>query len=70
MTNYDRIKSMSVEEMAEFLEINGSDDFHIMTDWAQCRICKKRGNCKEDCNLLDTYGVKEWLLQEVNNDDR
>ena len=70
MTNYDRIKSMSVEEMANFLEINGSDDFHVMTDGAQCRICEKRENCKGDCNLLDTYGVKEWLLQEVNENDR
>jgi radical SAM protein with 4Fe4S-binding SPASM domain len=67
-TNYDCIKSMNVEEMANFLEINGSDDFHMMTDEAQCRICEKRGNCNGDCNFLDTYGVKEWLLQEVSDE--
>lgn len=62
-TNYDRIIKMSVEELATFLEKNGSDDFHEITDRAQCRKCETR-NCIE-CPYLDTYGVKEWLESEV-----
>ena len=68
ITNYERIKSMSLEELAEFLEKNGSDEFHEMTDSNQCRECERRLKlvCNaEDCPYMDTYGVKQWLESEV-----
>lgn len=62
MTNYDRIKQMSIEEMANFInnDCNGV-----------CGCCVFRANtrCYEDedkCKL----GIKEWLEQEVEENDR
>ena len=52
MTNYERIKKMSVEEMANFLYKTGD-----------CSCCSAvYGNCfNEDCDK----GVKIWLESEV-----
>lgn len=64
MTNFEYIKSMSIEELAQFLEENGSNEFHEMTDGFQCRMCERRYKlaCEADeCPYLDTYGVKRWL---------
>lgn len=67
MTNYERIKNMSIEELAQFLEENGSDNFRGMTDGLLCRMCERRYEfaCEADCPYLDTYGVKQWLESEV-----
>ena len=54
-TNYDRIKSMSVEEMAEFIDKN-----------YKCRKCAYYNKC---CNGDCTNGIIQWLLQEVNEDE-
>jgi hypothetical protein len=54
MTNYERIKNMSVEEMAEFLEENNDI----------CCFCVLKDNdvCNdEDCK----YFIKQWLGTEV-----
>lgn len=55
MTNYEKIRSMSVEEMAEMLA--------EITD-----ICV-RGSCME-CpvygrHLCDKWGMKDWLNMEA-----
>lgn len=55
MTNYERIKNMSVEEMEEFL--------FDMTDCQTCRatlLCDDNG-CKN--------AVKKYLESEVTNDN-
>lgn len=50
-TNYDRIKQMSVEEMAEFLcKISGKNEKEIIGTFV--------------CNYKEYY--EQWLLQEVN----
>lgn len=60
-TNYDRIKSMSVEEMAEYL-----------SDHWSCIGCAFEKVC--DDNLYRYISchknIKQWLLQEVNKNDR
>ena len=56
-TNYDRIKSMSVEEMAEWLE-KWRFGFSPITE-----------DEKQDFNE-SVEKLKQWLLQEVNENDR
>ena len=53
MTNYDRIKSMSVEEMAEFLS-NTTLDLAI--------------KLKNVYVVCDIKFIKQWLLQEVSDE--
>lgn len=55
ITNADRIRAMSVEEMAEFMKSSGAGclDGHFVGDY-DCKDCK---NCWLD-----------WLKQEVTND--
>ena len=61
MTNYDRIKSMSVEEMAEFIE--------RMTEYLEiCTVCPAYKMC--DTHIKCGENIKQWLLQEVSGDDR
>ena len=51
MTNYDRIKQMSIEEMAEFLcKISGKNEKEIIGTFV--------------CNYKEYY--EQWLLQEVS----
>lgn len=50
MTNYDRIKAMSVEEMADLLD-----------SFRQCSNCRRNGN-----NCFPTFRTEEWLEQEVS----
>ena len=54
MTNYDRIKAMSVEEMAEFLETVDDIDYSITF----CDLCHGQYDCTKDCK-------KHWLESEV-----
>ena len=60
MTNYDRIKSMSVEEMAEYL-----------SDHWSCIGCAFEKVC--DDNLYRYISchknIKQWLEQEVREND-
>ena len=58
MTNYDRIKSISVEEMAELLY---NEDLPCISCMAYDE-CEGTDNCKET--------IKQWLLQEVSKNDR
>lgn len=57
MTNYERIKAMSLEEMAAFVEAAGRNTCH--------KICVYRQggeNCKKiPCEI----GIKHWLESEV-----
>ena len=54
MTNYDRIKSMSVEEMAEI----------IKDIYTQGYI-----DCLHDEGNVGTRDIEQWLLQEVSEND-
>ena len=57
-TNYDRIKSMSVEEMAEYL-----------SDHWSCVDCEFEKDC--DDNYISCHkNIKQWLEQEVDENDR
>lgn len=58
MTNYERIKSMSVEEMAAFME-----DCHSMG----CLMCSagKRDCCTDEC----IKGHLLWLQREAEEDN-
>lgn len=57
MTNYEKIKQMSVEEMAEWLK----------DALKECDVCVygKQNICPETC----VYGVKQWLEREVEENE-
>lgn len=56
MTNYERIKNMSVEEMADFL-----------MGFKECRHCQV-GRYKKDCWQICEYKetLEQWLESEVD----
>lgn len=57
MTNYERIKNMSIDEMAEFLADN--DD--------NCCFCTRR--YEDVCLTPDCkYHIKQWLESEVETE--
>lgn len=58
MTNYDRIKSMNVEEMAEFL-----------FEYFDCDFCPMSAKCKTQNYENCKKNIKRWLLQEVSDND-
>lgn len=57
MTNYDRIKSMSAEEMAEFME-------RVTEHLETCTCCPAYKMC--DAHIKCGENIKQWLLQEVD----
>lgn len=50
VTQFDRIKAMSVEEMTDLLD-----------SFRQCSNCRRNGN-----NCFPTFRTEEWLEQEVS----
>ena len=63
MTNYERIKNMSVEEMAKWI-LGGIScdpcDYCLHNDYA----CEMEYGCD---NVNDEDTLKEWLESEVDN---
>ena len=60
LTNYDRIKSMSVEKMTALI---------TKLAFFPCELCEREHNAS--CTHEDCFNIhKQWLLQEVSNDDR
>ena len=53
MTNFEQIKGMNVEEMAEFMSVHGICDF--------CTCYPEPGPCSLSCKA----GVKKWLESEA-----
>lgn len=51
MTNYDKIKQMTIDEMILFLN--------------SCEFCTLWGTADCDCERNCSTGIKHWLLQEV-----
>lgn len=58
MTNYDRIRNMSIEEMAEF--ITEQPSFCGMVNGIDCNYGWNGGDCINH--------AKQWLESEVQND--
>ena len=57
-TNYERIKNMNVEELAEFL-----------TQCASCELCPISEICPEDTTYKECPTVfKQWLESEAENE--
>lgn len=56
MNNYEKIKNMSVDEMAEFYR----DNFGCELSYCPCEWSNEHEDCGDDC-----YGaIKSWLLKE------
>lgn len=54
MTNYEKIKDMSVEEMARF-----------MCDISDCYQCPIKNKCRIQTLIDCLDGLAEWLLKEA-----
>ena len=62
MTNYERIKQMSVEEIALLLmKVNDAYDIHCMLGTSGCKYTHIDNNC--------SICFKEWLESEVKDND-
>lgn len=55
-TNYERIKSMSVEEITKFLDV-----FSVNS----CDFC---GNWTKGCHFECEQRIKQWLESEAENE--
>lgn len=67
-TNYDRIKSMSVEEMADIFNYLAESCGDISGTCNGCIMYVKRG-MNDNCHKLTcTETIKRWLLQEVSDE--
>ena len=64
MTNYDLIKSMSVEEMAKI--ICKSENCEKVCAFTKAGKCNAVGTDASIC----IEGCKQWLLQEVSENDK
>ena len=69
MNNFEKIKNMTIDEMAEFVfaQNNGSE--------YSCEFCPKQEWCIENYPCwrkpstdICIEGVKQWLLSEVENE--
>ena len=70
MTNYERIKAMSVEEMADFINCCFCT---ASSDYASCKTCFIEKLCEEmnqDCmqTRIEKKMIKQWLESETEND--
>lgn len=68
MTNFERIKNMTLEEMAEFFAINKYPNFPS----SPCYICEYDSGLTcvkpSDCTNKDKIWLyKKWLLDEFTN---
>ena len=54
MTNYERIKAMSVEEIADLLD-----------SFMACSNCRRNGN-----NCFPYYDIKQWLESEADGNEQ
>ena len=72
-TNYDRIKSMSVEEMAEWIVgLKLVFECHALGGDAREAVSKLNNSGKKELDHWlgeEKATYKQWLLQEVSEDD-
>lgn len=63
MTNFERIKGMSVEELAEFFEdkVSSFDCDVCSSKYAGTDFCKERS-----CHKFTVKWLKEWLESECD----
>lgn len=67
-TNYDRIKSMSVEEMSEIFDYLAESCGDISGTCNGCIMYVKKGMSDNCHKLTCTEVIKKWLLQEVSDE--
>ena len=60
MTNYEKIKSMSIDKMAEFFYHSFDYPFLIYA----CRICPNRSTCSTYITDKCHKALKDWLKAE------
>lgn len=66
MNNYERIKSMSIDDLAEFLDERWSHDNDPCIEWWDKTYCNKCKSVKAYVDYLERE--KEYAWCEVNGD--
>lgn len=64
MTNADRIRSMTDEELADFLA-QITDSCFRAGKWGDCNLECPMWEC---CNDQESDNIEDWLKQEVSRD--
>lgn len=59
MNNFEKIKSMTVDEMAEWL------DNQLSCSFCEKFLNKTCGHCEDFCYSKRPKRIKQWLLAEV-----
>lgn len=59
MTNYERIKAMSVEEIAEYI---------LLSEPSYCHFCVYLGHNHEETGYDCREGIQKWLESEVEEE--
>lgn len=65
MTNYEKIKSMSAEEMAAVIYEYG---YPYICALILCKYCNRK-ECNDKTKDTCKYYVKKWLESEVTDND-
>lgn len=58
MTNYEKIKQMTVDEMIDFMEKLELKDIDYSLTF--CNLCNGQYDCENDC-------MRQWLEREVKD---
>lgn len=62
-TNYDRIRNMSIDEMAKHISASEVVMDDICIKQSNCPYMNENGDISDDCDCTDC--VKKWLESEV-----
>lgn len=66
MTNFERIKTLSIEEMTKFIDSVENDGGNISYDFCTNKMCGRNCNEDDDCSFDCDFDVlvKLWLEHE------
>lgn len=67
MTRYEKIKNMSIEEMAKRFNDGGIMTDEICREIEECPYMTEDGDMSDDCDC--TGCIKNWLEGEVTQND-
>lgn len=67
MTNFDKLKAMTIDEFAEWLDKNGEFDNSPWICWWDSHYCQKCESISLKMKIGDTEHISEASYCEVNN---
>ena len=67
MTNFKHLQSMSIDELAEWLDENGMWDYSPWSQWFDCTYCKNCEDVKKECEFNGHYTEMRFAWCEIHN---